>query len=177
MDTLGAIPPLLGERAGVRGAVTRETDLTTGFVIASLITSNVMTDVAAGLVFRDGRLLITQRPAGGHLAGLWEFPGGKRHDGETWVECLRRELREELGIEIEIGEVIEELTHTYPEKTVHLKFFRCGWRPPEPQPLGCPAFVWVTREELSRYDFPAADARLLDALNQHREWWQADISP
>ena len=67
-------------------------------------------EVAAGLVFRDGKLLITQRPAGGHLAGLWEFPGGKREPDESFEDCLRRELMEELGIEVEIGEQIESIT-------------------------------------------------------------------
>ena len=129
-------------------------------------------EVSAGLVFRNGRLLITQRPPGSHLAGLWEFPGGKRHEDETWEDCLRRELREELGLEVEIGDVIEELTHAYPDKTVHLKFFRCRWSPPEPRPLGCSAFRWVTRDELSTYEFPAADARLLDLLRLNTEWWQ-----
>jgi mutator protein MutT len=121
-------------------------------------------EVAAGLVFRDGKLLITQRPAGGHLAGLWEFPGGKREPDESYEDCLRRELMEELGIEVEIGELIESIMHGYPEKTVHLRFFRCAWKQHEPQALGCPAFKWVTKENLSQHEFPAADARLLQML-------------
>src|SRR5712692_8874159 len=79
-----------------------------------------ITEVAAGLVFRDGRLLITQRQAGAHLGGLWEFPGGKREGPESFQACLRRELREELGIEVEVGELVETITHQYPEKTVGL---------------------------------------------------------
>ena len=121
-------------------------------------------EVAAGLVFRDGRLLITQRPAGGHLAGLWEFPGGKREADESFEDCLRRELLEELGIEVAIGELIESITHDYPEKTVHLRFFHCAWKQHEPQALGCPAFRWVTKAELCDYEFPAADRRLLEKL-------------
>src|SRR5437763_15979588 len=105
-------------------------------------------DVAAGLVFRDGKLLITQRPADAHLGGLWEFPGGKREPNETFEECLARELREELGIEVAIGELLESLTHEYAEKTVHLRFYRCQWHRNEPQALGCPAFKWVTADEL-----------------------------
>jgi mutator protein MutT len=128
-------------------------------------------EVAAGLVFRNGMLLLTQRPAGGHLAGLWEFPGGKRDPHETFEECLHRELREELGIEVEVGELIEAITHAYPERTVHLRFFRCRWLRHEPQPLGCPAFVWVRREDLARYEFPAADARLLDKLRSASDLW------
>jgi 8-oxo-dGTP diphosphatase len=128
-------------------------------------------EVAAGLIFRDGRLLLTQRPAGGHLSGLWEFPGGKREPDETFEDCLHRELREELGIEVEVLELVESLTHDYPERTVHLRFFRCQWRRHEPQPLGCPAFVWVGREELGGYEFPAADARLLEKLRRNPDLW------
>lgn len=128
-------------------------------------------EVAAGLVFRDGKLLITQRPADGHLAGLWEFPGGKREANESFEDCLRRELMEELGIEVEIRELVESITHSYPEKTVHLRFFRCAWKRHEPQALGCSAFKWVAKEELAGYEFPAADARLLEKLSATPECW------
>lgn len=128
-------------------------------------------EVAAGLVFRDGKLLITQRPAGGHLAGLWEFPGGKREPDESFEDCLQRELMEELGIEVEIGELIESIAHEYVEKTVHLRFFRCVWKRHEPQALGCPAYQWVSATELTRYNFPAADARLLALLGTNDHWW------
>ena len=128
-------------------------------------------EVAAGLVFRDGKLLITQRPAGGHLAGLWEFPGGKREADESFEDCLQRELLEELGIEVAIGELIESITHDYPEKTVHLRFFRCAWSQHEPQALGCPAFRWVTKEGLSQHEFPAADGRLLHRLLTPPDLW------
>src|SRR4029077_11924660 len=74
-------------------------------------------EVAAGLVFRGGKLLITQRRADSHLGGLWEFPGGKREAAETFEECLARELREELGIEVAVEELVKEITHAYPEKT------------------------------------------------------------
>ena len=121
-------------------------------------------DVAAALVFREGKLLIAQRYADAHLGGLWEFPGGKREPNETFEACLQRELREELGIEVVVGELVESLTHAYPEKTVHLKFYRCRWEEHEPQTLGCSAFKWVTDDELKDYAFPAADARLLDKL-------------
>jgi 8-oxo-dGTP diphosphatase len=129
-------------------------------------------DVAAALVFRDGKLLITQRYAKAHLGGLWEFPGGKREPEETFEQCLVRELWEELGIEVAVGELVENLTHEYPEKTVHLKFYRCRWKQHEPQPLGCPAFKWVSAAKLKDYDFPAADARLLEKLNASPELWR-----
>ena len=129
-------------------------------------------DVAAALLFRGGKLLITQRQADAHLGGLWEFPGGKREPNETFEECLRRELREELGVEIVVGELIESLTHSYPEKTVHLKFFRCQWLQHEPRPLGCPAFKWITPSELEKHNFPAADERLLETLRVSHALWR-----
>lgn len=129
-------------------------------------------EVAAGLVFREGKVLITQRPADGHLGGLWEFPGGKREANESFEECLRRELMEELGIEVEVGELIEQITHDYPDKTVDLRFFRCMWKHHEPRALGCPAFRWVSVEELIAQEFPAADQRLLDKLRVTPALWR-----
>ncbi len=128
-------------------------------------------EVAAGLVFHDRRLLIARRPRGSHLAGYWEFPGGKRQPGETFENCLARELREELGVTVEIHALVATVTHAYPGKTVHLKFFACGWRSGEPQALGCDAFAWVRRNELSDYRFPAADVRLLDFLRESPALW------
>ena len=128
-------------------------------------------EVAAGLIFHNGKLLITQRHAGAHLGGLWEFPGGKREPHESFEECLRRELKEELGIEVDVHELVESITHEYPEKTVTLKFFRCSLRRYEPQALGCPAFCWVRMRELLDYEFPAADARLLKKLRETQHWW------
>jgi mutator protein MutT len=128
-------------------------------------------EVAAGLVFRDGKLLITQRYPDAHQGGLWEFPGGKRDPHETFEQCLTRELREELGIEVSVHELVETIVHEYPERTVLLKFFRCSWKRNEPQAIGCPDFRWIRREELDRYEFPAADARLLQTLREEDRLW------
>lgn len=132
---------------------------------------NEIIDVAAGLVFRAGKLLITQRRPGDHLGGLWEFPGGKREPNETFEHCLIRELREELGIEVTVGRQIEEITHAYPEKTVRLRFFHCTLQAGEPQPIHCHALAWVTRQTLSTYEFPAADAQLINRLQTDPELW------
>jgi mutator protein MutT len=129
-------------------------------------------EVAAGLVFRQGRLLIAQRHPGSHLGGLWEFPGGKREPEETFEACLARELREELGIEVAVGRLVESVTHSYPEKTVHLRFFACRWLRHDPQPLDCAALRWVTADELALYDFPAADTRLLGMLRGKGSIWE-----
>ena len=129
-------------------------------------------EVAAGLVFRAGKLLITQRRPQDHLGGLWEFPGGKREPPENFEGCLRRELHEELGIEVEVGELVEAITHAYPEKTVHLRFFRCTLLQREPRAIGCHAIAWVGPVQLVDYEFPAADARLLQHLRASTELWR-----
>ncbi len=131
----------------------------------------MIVEVAAGLVFRNGRLLLTQRHLHSHLGGLWEFPGGKREPGETFEACLHRELQEELGIEVEVGSLLDSLTHAYPDKTVHLRFFQCRWLRHEPQPLDCAALAWVSRDQLDDFAFPAADARLLEKLRMAAELW------
>ncbi|HZT21758.1 MAG TPA: 8-oxo-dGTP diphosphatase MutT [Verrucomicrobiae bacterium] len=127
-------------------------------------------DVSAALIFRDGKVLITQRPAGAHLGGLWEFPGGKREPEETFEQCLVREIREELGVEIRVNAPFDEWTHAYPEKTVHLKFFICELARGEPRPLGCAALKWAGPSELANYPFPPADARLLKKLLNGAQW-------
>ncbi len=81
-------------------------------------------EVCAAVVRQNGKLLLCRRPEGGAMAGFWEFPGGKRHDGESYAECLRREIIEELGVEIIVLDLISSLTHEYPDKLVHLRFYR-----------------------------------------------------
>src|SRR5271169_3183118 len=121
-------------------------------------------EVSAALIFRHGKLLITQRHAKSHLGGLWEFPGGKREPGETFEQCLVREIREELGVAISVGKLFEEIAHDYPGKSVRLKFFICELLAGEPQPLDCAAVQWVARSGLADYEFPAADKQLLARL-------------
>jgi mutator protein MutT len=133
-------------------------------------------DVVAGVVFRGSRLLIAQRRWSDHLGGHWEFPGGKVLPGEGFEAGLMRELQEELGIEVEVGGLIEELTHAYPERVVRLWFYRCRWVRHEPQALGCEAFAWVTRSGLRSYRFPPADERLLVRLETDDLLWGAGES-
>ncbi len=129
-------------------------------------------DVAAGLLFRHQRLLITQRLPGDHLGGLWEFPGGKREPAETFEECLRRELMEELGVEIAVQELFDSMTYVYPDKTVRLNFYRCRLEHHEPRALGCQALAWVKLAQLADYRFPPADEQLLRKLRGSPELWR-----
>jgi mutator protein MutT len=122
------------------------------------------TEVAAAVIEADGRYLITRRVKG-HLEGFWEFPGGKVKPGETLPQCLRREVKEELGVEISVGEKIETVTWHYPERTVVLHFFRCR-HAGEITPQEGQAFAWVAPEELERYKFPPADASIISHLHR-----------
>ena len=136
------------------------------------ISAPIMTiEVSAALIFHDGQLLITQRHAKSHLGGLWEFPGGKREAGETFEQCLVREIREELGVAIFVGKLFEEIRHDYPEKSVHLKFFICQLISGEPQPLDCAAVKWIDKAQLDAHEFPAADAQLLEKLKSPLQPW------
>ena len=128
--------------------------------------------VAAALIFHDSKLLITQRPPDTHLAGLWEFPGGKKEADETWEDCLAREIREELGIEICVGRLIEVIEHSYPEKSVRLQFYACTWTGGTLALHGCAAAAWVRADELATYEFPAADEQLLDRLRRDSTLWE-----
>lgn len=132
-------------------------------------------EVGAGLVFHAGALLLARRPAGGHLGGLWEFPGGKREPGEGWEDCVVRELREELGIEVAVGELFDRVLHDYPERAVELRFFLCRLLAGEPRALGCDAFAWVHPSELARYPMPPADRPVLERLLVEPDLWKAAI--
>jgi mutator protein MutT len=122
-------------------------------------------EVAAALI-RDeaGRYLITRRRQGSHLAGLWEFPGGKREPGETLQACLRRELAEELAADFTVGERVETVTWRYPTKTVVLHFYRCRLSGGQIEPRERQAVAWVDPAHLAEYDFPPADRTLIERL-------------
>lgn len=122
-------------------------------------------------MFRSGALLIAQRRPDQHLGGYWEFPGGKLEPGESPQACLIRELDEELGIEVQVLDLIDEVEHAYPEKTVSIGFYRCAWVRHEPQALQCAAVAWVTQGKLAEYQFPPADARLLGKLGADSGLW------
>ncbi|MEY4637226.1 MAG: 8-oxo-dGTP diphosphatase [Acidobacteriota bacterium] len=119
--------------------------------------------VVAAVIERDDAFLVTLRQAGTHLAGHWEFPGGKVHVGETHVEALRRELFEELDIVATVGEAVHTVTHAYPEKTVELHFYRCEFAG-EPKPMLGQGMRWVPRGELAGLPFPEADRALIAFL-------------
>lgn len=121
--------------------------------------------VVAGLILRDGMLLITRRPPGKHGALKWEFPGGKLEDDEAPAECLVREIREELALEIQTRRIREVIFHRYPEKNVLLLFYECRWISGEPEPDERQEFAWVKPGNLKSYDFLEADRELIEKLD------------
>ena len=124
-------------------------------------------DVVAAVIRReDGRLLITQRLADDTLGGYWEFPGGKVDPGEELRAALARELREELGVEAQIGAEIHSIVHAYPDRDVRLYFYEVRILSGEPQKLEVADLRWVTLDELGEYQFPEADRPLIEQLRR-----------
>lgn len=119
--------------------------------------------VAAAVCERDGRYLLARRLRGTHLEGLWEFPGGKCEAGETLAACLEREIREELGCGVAVGDEMLATTHAYDERTVELHFFRCALQG-TPQPLLGQELRWTPVHELRTLQLPPADEGLIRLL-------------
>lgn len=123
--------------------------------------------VVAAVIRRRGRVLLCQRPEGPHLPLKWEFPGGKVDPGESPADALRRELREELGVDAKVGDEIERVRHAYPEKTVELHFFAVQIHD-EPVARIHRRIRWVSLAELERYEVPPPNAVLLERLRAGR---------
>jgi 8-oxo-dGTP diphosphatase len=119
--------------------------------------------VVAAVIEENGAFLVTRRQKGVHLAGLWEFPGGKIDAGETHAAALAREIREELGTDIDVGDVVFSVTHAYDDRTVALYFYRCTLRG-TPRPLLGQEMRWVPRAGLAALGFPPADEELIRLL-------------
>ena len=125
--------------------------------------------IVAAIIRRDDQILITKRPDHVHLAGLWEFPGGKVESGESLEAALHREIREELGVEITVDREFFSVAHEYPDKSVHLHFFDCTILRGEPQPLEVADLRWVKTVELVDFEFPPADVELIRRLRSGLE--------
>ena len=119
--------------------------------------------VVAAVIERDGRFLVTRRLGGTHLAGYWEFPGGKVHQGETHEAALQREMLEELNTGIWAPEKIFQASHPYADRDVELHFYR-GELTAEPQPVLGQELRWISRDDFGALEFPPADAELIDGL-------------
>ena len=124
-----------------------------------------MTEVVAALIWERGKFMICQRPAGKARGLLWEFVGGKVEPGETKADALVRECREELGVTVGVGEAFMEVTHEYPDLTVHLTLFNAEIASGTPQKLEHNDICWISPEEIDGYDFCPADEVILQKLN------------
>lgn len=122
------------------------------------------TEVVAALLWQGDRFLACQRPAHKARGLLWEFVGGKVEPGESKQEALIRECREELGVTVSVGEVYLEVTHAYPDLTIHLTLFHASLLEGTPQPLEHRQLRWITRAEIPDYPFCPADEVILEKL-------------
>jgi len=121
--------------------------------------------VAAGLIWRQGRVLIAKRPEGRHLAGYWEFPGGKQKSGETLEACLEREIKEELGLRIRAIRPEMKTHYEYDTKKITLHFFHCIRLEGEPAALEGQELKWASPHELPSLVFPQADRKMVEYLS------------
>lgn len=119
--------------------------------------------VVAAVIEQQGAFLVTRRPQGVHLAGVWEFPGGKINESESHADALRREIREELGTDVEVCDLIFETTHEYGDRRVSLFFYRCRLLA-SPRPLLGQQMRWVRRAALGSLEFPPADELVVARL-------------
>lgn len=120
--------------------------------------------VVAGIIKRENNVLLGLRPESGSLAGLWEFPGGKVEVGEQPDQALARELKEELGIEAEVGPVRFVTAHSYKETNVLIMFFEINYWTGQPQRLHHADLKWVAPDELKNMPLPEANRNILDRV-------------
>lgn len=126
-------------------------------------------DIGAAVIWHEGRILIQQRPSEGLLGGLWEFPGGKQEPGETLVETVRREITEELAIEIEVGEKLVAVRHAYTHFRITLHAFDCRYVSGEPVLNSADDWRWVAPEDLTDFAFPRANNRVIEEIHARIE--------
>jgi len=119
--------------------------------------------VVAAVVEQGERILVTRRPPGSHLAGMWEFPGGKIDTGESHAAALKREMREELDVDVNVAELALQTTHAYPDRTVVIYFDRCELLG-TPRPLLGQEVRWAGRSDLLSLGFPPAVRELIERL-------------
>jgi A/G-specific adenine glycosylase len=122
--------------------------------------------VSAAVIFKKGHVYIQKRRAKGLMGGLWEFPGGKIESDETETECLRREIKEELGVSIRIGKKLMTHRHSYTRFQVKLHVFQCQMHSGTLCPSACDDWKWVKPDELKQYPFPAANVKIVKLLNK-----------
>ena len=124
------------------------------------------TEVVAALIWDQGRFMVCQRPEHKARGLLWEFVGGKSEPGETMQEALVRECKEELAVTVSVGDLFMDVTHEYPDLTVHLSLFNATIREGIPQKLEHVDIRWITVDEIDQYEFCPADEEILSELKR-----------
>jgi 8-oxo-dGTP diphosphatase len=125
-----------------------------------------MIEVTAAILTKNGRLLIAQRKPTGSLPNKWEFPGGKVESGETPEECLKREMEEEFGVDVTVGEYLGESVFNYEHGTIKLLAYRTTWEAGQLVATAHKAIEWVLVSDLSGYDFAPADVPFVNRLRR-----------
>lgn len=125
-------------------------------------------DIGVGVIWKDGKILIQQRPKEGLLGGLWEFPGGKQEDKETIEDTVQREISEELGIKINLKDKIASVKHAYTHFKITLHAYHCDWISGTPTPTACDAWQWVDPQDLDQFAFPKANIKILEKLEYRK---------
>ena len=129
---------------------------------------NPLQEVGIGLVFnKNGELLIDQRLESSSMGGMWEFPGGKKTSIESIEETIEREIKEELGIVVNVGKRLLTFEHTYSHKKINFTVHLCEWKSGEPKPLASQKFLWVSPDKLVNFPFPAANSKIIYELYKY----------
>lgn len=121
-------------------------------------------EVVAGIIYNGDKFLIAQRNLKKSQGGLWEFPGGKREEGETFEEALKREIKEEFDADIEVEEYIGENIHHYPEKDIKLVFYKAKLLSKEIKLLEHESYKWITKDNKDEFEFAGADKVVFDLI-------------
>jgi mutator protein MutT len=124
----------------------------------------VLKQVGVGIIWDQDKILIDRRLPTGTLPGVWEFPGGKLEPGESAQDCIAREILEELGLKVTVGEELMIINHSYPTFDIQLIVHHCQYLGGTPQLLACDEVRWVTVADLNDYEIPAANAAIVDKL-------------
>ena len=120
--------------------------------------------IAVGIILKGGKVLIDKRKPEGMLGGLWEFPGGKKKKSETLRQAVAREVKEEVGVKVQVGRRLLIVRHAYSHFKIILHAYLCEYQSGRAKPIGCDAVKWVSPNQLPRYAFPSANQRILKQL-------------
>ena len=123
--------------------------------------------VGAGLVWKSGKILITRRPEEGFLGGLWELPGGKKEENETIEQCIAREIREEVRVQVKVSEFFKRIKHAYSHFHIILDVYHCQWIKGDPECISCIDWCWADISQLRSFPFPRANKKIIDELYKH----------